>query len=111
MSDFENDLMNSVKCAITKQITGTDFIAINYNDRMKLPDDFLARAWKLVDQENILTKLAERLELELVDRLVYQIASELATDIKQVLSVKERREEVRSLVRENIDRLTKVKCT
>lgn len=109
MSDFESDLINSVKCALTKQITGTDFIAINYNDRMKLPEDFINRAWKLVDQERLLTKLAERLELELVDRLVNQIAAELATDIKQVLSVKERREEVRNLVRENINRLTRAK--
>ena len=108
MKDFEQDLMNSVKCALTKQINNTNFIAIHHDDRMRLPEDFIQKAWGLVDQDELLKKLTARLENELVDRLVNQMAAELASDIKQVLSVKERREAVRSVVRENIDTLTKV---
>ena len=108
MDKFEADLMNSVKCSMVKQIASTDFVKIDYNDRAKLPADFMEKAWALVDKEEVLQKLATRLETELVDRLVNQMAAELATDIKQILSVKERREAVRSVVRENIDKLTKV---
>jgi hypothetical protein len=107
MQNFEADLMNSVKCAMTKQIISTDFIKIAYDDRVKLPEDFMQKAWSLIDQDELLASLARRLETELVDRLVNQMAAELATDIKQVLSVKERREAVRSVVRENIDKLTR----
>lgn len=108
MSDFEKDLLNSVKCSMVKQIDKTDFIQIPYDCRPKLPSDFMQRAWEMVDQDSVLEKLSERLESELVDRLVNNIAAEMATDIKQVLSVKERREAVRSLVRDNIDMLTKL---
>ena len=108
MSDFEKDLMNSVKCSMTNQINKTDFIQIPYDQRVRLPADFMSRVWALVDQESVINKLSERLENELVDRLVNSVATEMATDIKQILSVKERREAVRALVRDNIDTLTKL---
>ncbi len=108
MSDFEKDLLNSVKCSMVKQIDKTDFIQIQYDSRPKLPADFMQRAWEMVDQDSVIEKLSKRLEDELVDRLVNSIAAEMATDIKQVLSVKERREAVRSLVRDNIDTLTRL---
>ena len=105
MDSFESDLMNSVKCSMVKQISNAEFVKILYNDRVHLPDNFLEEAWGLVDKEALLVKLGARLETELVDRLVNHMASELATDIKQVLSVKERREAIRSVVRDNIDKL------
>ena len=105
MSKFEEDLMNSVKCAMTKQIANQDFIKIDYSDRAKLPIDFIEKAWGLIDTEDLIIKLSERLKDELIDRLVNHLAAEIATDIKQVLSVKERREAVRSVVRDNIDKL------
>lgn len=108
MKNFEEDLLNSVKCSMTKQIANENFIKIDYNDRAKLPDDFISRAWGLIDQDELIKKLSTRLEDELVDRMVNHIAAELATDIKQVLSVKERREAVRAVARENIDRICKV---
>lgn len=107
MSKFEEDLMNSVKCAMVKQISNQDFIKIDYNDRAKLPSDFIEKAWGLIDQDKLIESLSKRLESELIDRLVNHLAAEIATDIKQVLSVKERREAVRSVVRDNIDKLTK----
>ena len=106
MSKFEDDLMNSVKCAMVNQINKTDFIQIPYDQRKKIPDHFIERAWELVDHSELCKKLSQRLESELVDRIVNHMASEIATDIKQVLSVKERREKIRSLVRENIEELT-----
>ena len=105
--NFEEMIINTVKQSIQRQINTTDFVKIDYQDRVKLPADFLEKAFALVDQDVLLKKLSERLEVELVDRLVNSIAQEMATDIKQVLSVKERREAVRSVVRANIDALTK----
>lgn len=108
MSDFESDLLNVVKHSLTNQLKKENLISIPYDQKVKLPDDFMQKAWGFIDQEALLGKLAERLESELIDRLVNQMAAEIATDIKQVLSVKERREAVRSVVRDNIDKLTKI---
>ena len=108
MIDFESKMLNSIKNSMSKQIDKIDFIAINYQDRFAIPQDFINQAWELVDQKALIQGIANRLECELVDRVVNQFAAEIATDIKQVLSVKERREAIRSLVRDNIDQLTRI---
>jgi len=105
---LENRLLELMVRQLEQSIYKADLVQINYNDRFKLPADFIAKAWSLVDQDALLKSLSERLEAELVDRLVNQMAAEIATDIKQILSVQERREAVRSVVRDNIDKLTKV---
>jgi len=106
--NFEEMIISTVMQSVKRQISTADFVKIDYQDRVKLPAYFLEKAFSLVDQESLLKKLAERLENELVNKLVNSIAQEMATDIKQVLSVKERREAVRSVVRDNIDTLTKL---
>ena len=50
---------------------------------------------------------ATRLEAELADRMVNHMAAELATDIKQILGVKERREMLRGLARDHMDAVMK----
>ena len=59
--------------------------------------------WAMVDSDALKLRLKERIEAELADRIVNHIAAELATDIKQILSVTERREAIRSLAREHMD--------
>lgn len=109
MSDFEEKIKNLAEQSVLKIVSEGSWIMPDYNNRIKIPTEFTKRAWELVDQEKVLKQLAELLEKELAERLVNALAAEIATDIKQVLSVKERREEVRAVVRENIARLTKVK--
>ena len=52
-------------------------------------------------------QVATLLEAELAERMVNSIAAELATDIKQILSVKERREMLRGIAREHMDAVMK----
>jgi predicted transcriptional regulator len=59
--------------------------------------------WAMVDRDALKLRLKERIEAELADRIVNHIAAELATDIKRILSVTERREAIRSLAREHMD--------
>jgi len=105
--ELEKRLLELMVRQLEQSIHKADLVQIRYDDRFKLPADFIAKAWALVDHDALLSSLAKRLESELVDRLVNQMAAEMATDIKQILSVRERREAVRSVVRDNIDKLTK----
>jgi hypothetical protein len=41
----------------------------------------------------------------LADKIINHIAAEISTDIKKLLSVSERREALRSVARENLDRI------
>jgi hypothetical protein len=103
MTDFEQALKTAAEQSVLKIISSGNCTENSYSNRFKIPVEFVADIWKLVNIEKLKTALASRIEEELADRIVNHIASEMATDIKQILSVKERREALRSIARQHID--------
>ena len=65
----------------------------------------LEDVWKLVDIEKVKRSMASRLEEELANRIINRMAEEIATDVKQILSVTERREALRHVAREHMDEI------
>ena len=108
MSEFEKAIMAAAQKSILKQITEGSWIEPNYANRFKIPADLLVDVYKLIDREKIMKAIAARLEQELADRIVNHMAAELATDVKQILSVKERREALRGIAREHMDTIMKL---
>lgn len=104
-SDFELAVKTAAEKAVLKIITEGQWITPDYNNRFRIPVEMLAEIWKLVDQDGLKKKIAERLEEQLADRIINHMASEIATDIKQILSVKERREALRNIAREHYDEI------
>jgi hypothetical protein len=107
MTNFEKQVKDAAEQAVLKIIREGGWVMPDYANRYRIPADFMTDCWNLVDKEKIKAELVKRLELELAERIVNKMAEEISTDIKQILSNKERREEIRAVVRENIDRLTK----
>jgi len=105
MSEIGEKLQQQAEKSILKIITSGHWIQPDYSARVKLPQDFMESVWQSVDQGKVKAELARRIESELADRIVNHIAAELATDIKQILSVKERREAVRALARKHMDEI------
>ena len=103
MTSFEEKVKASAESAVLKHIESGVWLAPDYSTRFKVPEEWMAECWKLVDKDRLRQQLTERLEAELADRMVNHMAAELATDVKQILSVKERREMLRSLAREHMD--------
>jgi len=103
MTDFEKAVKTAAEQAVLKFIHDGGWLMPNYESRLKIPADWITSCWNLVDSEKIKKAVAVRIESELADRMVNHIATELATDIKQILGVKERREMLRELARKNMD--------
>ena len=103
MSDIENALRTAAEKAILKIISDGSWIQPDYNNRVRLPADFMGDVWKLVNRDKVKRALADRIEEQLAERMVNAMAAELATDIKQILSVSERREALRALAREHME--------
>jgi hypothetical protein len=103
MSDFDAQVKSAAEKAVLQFIGGGGWLLPNYESRLKVPAEWVAECWRLVDSNKVRALLAERLESELADRMVNHMAAELATDIKQILSVKERREMLRSIARDHMD--------
>ena len=108
MSELETKIHQMAEKAVLKIITGGSWIAPDYANRVQIPKDFMLQVWSMVDQEKVKAHLVARLEAELADRMVNHMAAELATDIKQILSVTERREALRSLARNHMDAIMQI---
>jgi Mg/Co/Ni transporter MgtE len=100
---FEEQLLEAAKSAALKNVTAGHWIEPQYSNRVQIPKEFMHEVWAMVDKEALKRQLAVRIENELAERIVNSMAAEIATDIKQVLSVKERREALRQLARAHIE--------
>jgi hypothetical protein len=108
---FEEQLKAAAEKAVLQFIGSGDWLLPNYESRLKVPVEWIADCWKLVDADKLKREIAARLESELAERMVNHMAAELATDIKQILSVKERREMLRGIAREHMDAVMKAGST
>lgn len=89
--------------ALMKLVSDGTWLQPNYAARIVVPQEILTDIWKMVDVEKVKAELRDRIHAELADRVVNAMAAEISTDVKQILSVKERREAIRSLVRAHLD--------
>jgi hypothetical protein len=110
MTDFETQVKAAAEKAVLQFIGSGGWLLPNYEARLKIPADWVGACWALVDADKIRAKVAERLESELADRMVNHMAAELATDVKQILSVQERREALRALARGHMENIMKAGC-
>lgn len=101
--DFAQAIQQAAEKAVLRIVTEGGWIQPDYSSRVKLPADFMAGVWSLVDTAKLQQALAERITAEVADRMVNHIAAELATDIKQILSVQERREALRAVARQHME--------
>lgn len=102
VSDFELALKTAAEKSILKIVTEGQWIQPDYANRFKLPTDLLQEIYGLIDREALKAAIVKRLEAELADRIVNRLAAEISTDIKQILSVKDRREAIRELARKHL---------
>lgn len=102
---FDQQLVEQIKQNMMTTLSKLDFIMPDYNNRVKVPAGFYQKAWDMVDHEQVLKNLAVRIEQELADRIMNHLASEMATDIKQLLGDKDRREVIRGKAREILEQL------
>jgi len=102
MSEFEKAVASAAQKAVLKIISDGSWIQPDYSNRFKMPVGMVEQVWAMVDVSKLKQKMAERLEAELAERIVNHMAAEIATDVKQILSVKERREALRHIAREHM---------
>ena len=55
----------------------------------------MEEVWEMVDIEKVKEEMARNIEKQLADKITNNIAQEISTDVKKILSVKENREIIR----------------
>jgi hypothetical protein len=108
MSPFEEAVKQAAERSLLKVVMEGSWIQPDYTNRFKIPPDLLRDIYSLVDREALKIAIGKRLEEELADRVVNLLATEISTDIKQILSVKERREAIRDVARQHLSGIAKL---
>lgn len=102
MSPFEEALKQAAERSLLKMVMDGGWIQPDYANRFKVPADLLQDVYAMIDRDALKAAIAKRLEEELADRVVNHLAAEISTDIKQILSVRERREAIREVARKHL---------
>jgi hypothetical protein len=110
MTKFEEALKNAAEQSLLKIVMDGGWIQPDYENRFKVPGDLLQDIYSMIDREALKAAIAKRLEEELADRIVNALAAEISTDIKQILSVKERREAIREVARQHLVGIAKLEA-
>lgn len=109
MTSFETEVKKAAEKAVLKIISDGQWIAPDYGSRFRVPQEWVQKCWEIIDKDKLQERFARRLEEELANRMVNLMATEIATDVKQILSDKERRESLRALARNHMEAIMGVK--
>jgi hypothetical protein len=102
VADFGVKAMRAMEDSLVAMIRKGDWLQPDYNSRMKLDMSLVRWLYEQVDRERVKARVLDKIEDHIADKMLASIATELATDVKQVMSNRELREEFRALVREHV---------
>lgn len=112
MENFNEKLVDLVQSKILHDLSKVDLVTVSYGDRIELPGGLLNEVYQSMDISIIKARLKENLENEMADKIANKMITEFAGDIKQIMSNRELREDLRHYARERIkeiaDRATEV---
>ena len=101
-STFAADLQQAVEQSVLAMVRKGDWLSVDYGRRIQVTPEKLRELYEGIDLRRVVAKCAERVEERLADVLFNALATEIATDVKKILSNTELREAVRAIIREKI---------
>lgn len=102
MENFEQLLLETIQRKTLKDVAALTMVDIPYNEKFKVPSSFLQEIYRSLDLDKIKKRLIENLENEMADKIANKLITEYSNDIKQIMSDKNLREELRFYARDKI---------
>lgn len=102
MENFEDKLANTVQHAVINALSKGNWLEIGYGNRIKVDTEVLRDIYNQIDMEKVKEVAADRIETHLADKVFNAMATEISNDVKQILSNKELREDLRAIFRARI---------
>jgi hypothetical protein len=102
MENFDEKLVDLIQKKIITDISKQELVSVAYGDRIPLPSTLIKEVYQSLDLEKIKLRLKENLENEMADKIANKLLTEYSNDIKQIMSNRELREDLRHYAREKI---------
>lgn len=103
---FDQQLQEAVQHSVLKMVRDGNLVVPDYAARAHVPAAKVQELYNAVDWSRVRELVLADVERAVADKILNAMATEMATDIKQILSNKELREEVRSFIRAGIRRVS-----
>jgi hypothetical protein len=109
MTDFEAQVKAAAEKAVLHFIESGGWLLPNYQGRLKVPEEWMAECWKLVDADKVRTQIAPLVERLSAAHGVAGGETQLAVGLLLQGAGGERRhrERLRALVRDHMDSIMK----
>lgn len=100
--NFDELLSQAVKHTIIDFIRKGEWMKLDYNARINIDTAWLREMHNRVDMDNVMNLAKIQVEQRIADGIINTMATEIATDVKSIMSNKELREDLRAVLRAKI---------
>jgi hypothetical protein len=99
---FEQMMQNAMQHTLIDFLRKGDWLTIDYGNRIKLEAAFLRDVMQQIDMQAVIARVKEQLEQKIADQIMNSMQQEVANDVKSIMSNRELREDIRSVIRQKI---------
>jgi hypothetical protein len=92
-------IVQAMEDSLVAMIRKGDWILPAYESRIKVNMSTLRIVYDGIDMNRVLRLVQGKVEEHVADKILASLATELATDVKQVMTNRELREDVRAVIR------------
>jgi len=96
---FAENIQESFEHSVIAAVRKGDWFTCNYKSRMELTSEHVKHLYDNVDMDRVYAIVSDKIEQKIADSMMNSMASEIATDIKQIMCNNELREDCRASLR------------
>ena len=104
MKDFAEQVQQAAEESIIAALKSGEWLRMNYSNKLAVSTEQLREVYQGIDMSRVAEILKAKLEQRLADTLFNNLATEIATDVKKIMSNTELREDCRAVIRDKIRR-------
>lgn len=102
MNNFEEQMQQAAQESIIKALKTGEWLKVGFGDRMTVTPGQLREIYQAVDMNRVGEILKNKIEQRVADSIFNNLAIEVATDVKKIMSNTELREDCRAVIRAKI---------
>ncbi len=102
MTGFAEQVQQAAEESIVKALKSGEWLRINYGNKVAVTSEQLREVYQGVDMVKVAGILKAKIEKRVADSIFNNLATEVATDVKKIMSNTELREDCRAVIRDKI---------
>jgi hypothetical protein len=99
---FEQMMLESMQRTVIEYLRKGDWLTVEYRDKFKVEPSLLREVMQKIDMAVVIERVKEHVEQKGADKIMHSMEQEVANDVKSIMSNRELREDIRSVIRQKI---------